>query len=102
LIGSVFAGYLIKRRSGNSTATGLRAALIGGIPAIWALNELLSTVTNIPNPPWFRAFSVVVTLAFGGLLLAVITISGALAGRFGGWLAVRSGHDGVADTGHRT
>ena len=102
LIGSVFAGYLIKRRSGNSTATGLRAALIGGIPAIWALNELLWTVTNIPNPPWFRAFSVVVTLAFGGLLLAVITISGALAGRFGGWLAVRSGHDGVTDTGHRT
>jgi hypothetical protein len=98
----VFAGYLIKRRSGNSTATGLRAALIGGIPALGALNELLWSVTNIPNPPWFRAVSVAVTLAFGGLILAVLAVSGALAGRFGGWLAERSGHDGVADAGRRT
>ena len=102
VVGSVFAGYLIKRRSGNSTATGLRAALIGGIPALGALNELLWSVTNIPNPPWFRAVSVAVTLAFGGLILAVLAVSGALAGRFGGWLAERSGHDGVADAGRRT
>lgn len=102
LIGSVFAGYLIKRRGGNSTATGLRAALIGGIPVLWTLKELLWAVTNISNPPWFQAASVAVALAFGGLLLAVMAISGALAGRFGGWLAERRGHDGVADAGRRT
>lgn len=34
VVGSVIAGYLIKRRGGNSTATGLRAALIGGFPAL--------------------------------------------------------------------
>lgn len=102
VVGSVFAGYLIKRHSGNSTATGMRAGLIGGIPALWALNELLWTVTNIPNPPWFQTVSVVMTLAFGGLMLAMMAISGALAGRFGGWLAERSGYDGVADAGGRT
>ncbi|WP_338742275.1 DUF5518 domain-containing protein [Haloplanus salilacus] len=100
--GSVFAGYLIKRRGGNSTATGLRAALIGGIPALWALNELLWAVSSIPNPPWFQAVSVGMALAFGGLILLVVAVSGALAGRFGGWLAERRGRDGVADPRSRT
>ena len=49
VLGSMLAGYLIKRRGGNSTATGLRAALIGGLPTVWALVELLWAVPNIPN-----------------------------------------------------
>jgi hypothetical protein len=102
LVGSVFAGYLVKRRGGNSTATGLRAALIGGIPVLWAINELLWAMSNIPNPPWFQAVSVGMALAFGGLMLVMVAVSGALAGRFGGWLAGRSGHDGVADPRSRT
>jgi hypothetical protein len=102
LVGSVFAGYMIKPRGGNSTATGLRAALIGGIPALWALNELLWTITNVPNPPWFQGVSVAMALAFGGLVLVVVAVSGALAGRFGGWLAERRGRDGVADPRSRT
>jgi hypothetical protein len=102
LVGSVFAGYLIKRRGGNSTATGVRAALIGGIPSLWALNELLWGTSNIPNPPWFQAVSVAMALAFGGLVLLAVALSGALAGRFGGWLAERRGRDGVADPRSRT
>jgi hypothetical protein len=102
LVGSVFAGYLIKRRGGNSTATGLRAGVIGGIPVLWALTELLRAISNIPNPPWFQAVSVGMTLAFGGLILVMVALSGALAGRFGGWLAERRGRDGVADPRSRT
>ena len=95
LVGSVFAGYLIKRRGGNSTATGLRAGVIGGIPALWALNELLRTITNVPNPPWFQAVSVAMALAFGGLVLGTVAVFGAVGGRLGGWLAERRGHDGT-------
>jgi hypothetical protein len=97
VVGSVLAGYLIKRRGGNSTATGIRTALIGGIPALWALTELLRSISNVPNPSWFQAVSVGMALAFGGLMVVVVAVFGALAGRFGGWLAERSGHDGVAD-----
>jgi len=102
VVGSVFAGYLIRRRGGNSTATGLRAALIGGIPALWALRELLLAVTDIPNPQWFQAVSIAMALAFGGLMVVVVAGSGALAGRFGGWLAERRGRDGVTDPQSRT
>ncbi|MEF8827516.1 MAG: DUF5518 domain-containing protein [Haloarcula sp.] len=102
LVGSVFAGYLIKRRGGNSTATGLRAAVVGGLPALWALNELLWTITTIPNPPWFTGVSVGMALVFGGLVLAVVAVFGALAGRFGGWLAEQRGRDDVAGPRSRT
>jgi hypothetical protein len=98
-VGSALAGYLIKRRGGNSTMTGLRAALIGGFPALWILPEALWTVANIPNPIWFQVASIVMTLAFGGLILILLAVLGALAGRFGGWLAESRGHSGVANAG---
>lgn len=96
VVGSAFAGYLIKRRDGNSTETGFRAGLIGGLPTLWALSELLQGIANIPNPPWFQAVSTVVALAVGGLIILIVAGFGALAGRFGGWVAERRGHDGVA------
>jgi hypothetical protein len=97
--GSVLAGYLIKRRGGNSTATGLRAALIGGLPLLWAIGDLLWSVPNIANPLWFQAVGVGMILAFGGVLLVVVAVSGALAGRFGGWLAERRGHSAATNAG---
>lgn len=99
LFGSVLAGYLIKRHGGNSTETGLRAALIGGLPLLWALGDLLWSVANIPNPLWFQAASVGMTLAFGGIMLAVVATFGAFAGRVGGWLAERRGHNGATNAG---
>ncbi len=99
LVGSVLAGYLIKRRGGNSTATGLRAALIGGFPLLWGLGELIGTITTIPNPVWFQAVSVAVALAFGGLALALLAATGALAGRFGGWLAEPREHNSLDNAG---
>ena len=99
VLGSMFAGYLIKRRGGNSTATGSRAALIGGLPLLWALGGLLWSVPNIPNPLWFQAVGVGMILAFGGVMLVVVAVSGALAGRFGGWLAERRGHSSATNAG---
>ena len=99
VLGSVLAGYLIKRRGGNSTETGLRAALIGGLPLLLALGELLWAVPNVPNPLWFQAVGVGMIVASGGVMLAVVGACGALAGRFGGWLAERRGHSGATDAG---
>jgi len=97
VVGSVVAGYLIKRHGGNSAATGLRAALVGGFPAIWPLSDLIWAVPTIPNPLWFRAVGAAMILGAGGVILAVMAVLGAFAGRFGGWLAERLGHGGVTD-----
>ncbi|WP_424009014.1 DUF5518 domain-containing protein [Haloferax denitrificans] len=99
VVGSAIAGYLVKRRGGNSTATGLRAALIGGFPAVWPLSELIWAIPTVPNPLWFQAVGISMILGVGGFILAVVAVFGALAGRFGGWLAERRGHGGVASTG---
>ena len=99
VLGSVLAGYLVRRRGGNSTATGLRAALIGGVPLLWALGNLLWSVPGIPNPLWFQAVSVGAVVTFGACVFAVVALLGALAGRFGGWLAERRGHTGTANPG---
>lgn len=102
VVGSVLAGYLMKRRGGNSTVTGLRAGLIGGFPVLWTLPELIFSVANTPNPPWFQATSIAMALAFGGLVLLLLATVGALAGRFGGWLAERRGHSGGATAADST
>jgi hypothetical protein len=94
-VGSVLAGYLITRRGGNRTVTGLRAALIGGFPVLWVLPETLRTIVGLRNPLWFQAVSIVMALAFGVLALLLLAVLGALAGRFGGWVAERRGHSSV-------
>ncbi|WP_338742423.1 DUF5518 domain-containing protein [Haloplanus salilacus] len=97
VVGSVVAGYLVKRRGGKSTATGLRAGLVGGFPALWGLHELLWAVPTVPNPLWFRIVGGVMVLSVGGVMLVALAVFGSIAGRFGGWVAERRGHGGAVD-----
>ncbi|WP_336336714.1 DUF5518 domain-containing protein [Haloarcula brevis] len=99
LVGGALAGYLVKRRGGNSTATGLRAGLIGGLPALWGVAEFVWSIPSVPNPLWFQAVGVAMGLAIGALVMLLPALGGALAGRFGGWLAERRGHGGPTPAG---
>ncbi|WP_240150090.1 DUF5518 domain-containing protein, partial [Haloarcula sp. JP-Z28] len=81
---------LVKRHGGVGTAAGIRAGLIGGVPALWSLKELLVAIPTIPNPLWFRVVGVGLALVVGVLLLLLPMVVGGLAGRFGGWLSNRA------------
>ncbi|AAV46973.1 DUF5518 domain-containing protein [Haloarcula marismortui] len=98
-LGGVVAGYLVKRHGGVGTAAGIRAGLIGGVPALWSLKELLVAIPTIPNPLWFRVVGVGLALVVGVLLLGLPMAVGGLAGRFGGWLAEQQGHPRVPTAG---
>ncbi|WP_424000656.1 DUF5518 domain-containing protein [Haloarcula salina] len=98
LVGGALAGYLVKRRGGNSTATGLRAGLIGGLPALWGVAEFVWSIPSVPNPLWFQAVGVAMGLAIGMIAMLLPALGGALAGRLGGWLAERRGHGGATPT----
>jgi hypothetical protein len=78
VVGSVLAGSLIEQRGGNSTTTGPEAAVIGGFPVLWILPQALSTVTNVPNPPLFRAVNGLITFAFGGRAVTLVAVLGML------------------------
>jgi hypothetical protein len=99
LLGGVVAGYLVKRHGGTGTAAGARAGLVGGVPALWSLKELLVAIPTIPNPLWFQVVAVGMALVVGVVLLGLPMAVGALAGRFGGWLAERQGHPRVPAAG---
>lgn len=91
-LGGLLAGYLACRETGSAGDTGFRAGLIGGVPALWLLADVLGAASALSGPPWFVATGLVVTVGF--LLVVVFgfaALVGALGGRVGGWLARRLG-----------
>ncbi|AUG48329.1 hypothetical protein BVU17_12645 [Haloarcula taiwanensis] len=99
VVGGALAGYLVKRRGGNGTATGLRAGFVGGLPALWGVAEFVWSIPSVANPLWFQAVGVAMGLSVGALAMLIPALGGALAGRFGGWLAERQGHPRVPAAG---
>ncbi|MFC7046197.1 DUF5518 domain-containing protein [Halobacteriaceae archaeon GCM10025711] len=91
LFGGLLAGYLAKRRLGDGRGVGARAGLVGGLPLVWMLIDILPVVIGMPNPRWFSAVSA--GMAFGitvfGFGMAVLL--GEIGGRIGGWLSIRGG-----------
>jgi len=87
-LGSVLAGYLTTRRTGTGRGVGARVGLVGGLPVLWVLFDLLQAASALAGPSWFVAsvtlLTVGVTIGFGFGLAAFI---GEIGGRIGGWVA---------------
>jgi len=90
--GGLLAGYMVKRRGRESTPVGLRAGIVGSLPALWFVVEGASLVREFSQPVWFDAVQFVALLGLVVVSLLFGAIVGALGGRLGGWLAERSGH----------
>ncbi len=86
--GGLLAGYLAKRRTGSSDGVGVRTGLLGGLPMIWLLVDVLGAASALGGPSWFVAVGLVFTV---GILTAITvvgfgltTLAGAVSGRVGG------------------
>ena len=55
LLGGLIAGYLATHRTGTSAGVGSRAGLLGGLPAVWIVPDLLAASAALSGPPWFLA-----------------------------------------------
>jgi hypothetical protein len=93
-LGGVLAGYLMTRRTGTDRGVGARVGLVGGLPVLWVLFDILQAASALAGPSWFVAsatiLTIVFTVVFGFGLAALI---GEIGGRIGSWLASkRSGH----------
>jgi len=91
LFGGLFAGYLAKRRVGENRGVGARAGLIGGLPVLWMLSDMLSAVIEIPNPLWFSVVSVGMVFGITILGFGMSALLGEIGGRIGSWLSTRGG-----------
>ena len=92
-IGAVFfigiiVGFLSKRHYGTSKGTGVLTGLLGAVPVIWILGQMLTATSGLSGPAWFTATGTIMTIlvavfvgAFGFTLSAVL---GEVGARIGG------------------
>ncbi|WP_235063414.1 DUF5518 domain-containing protein [Candidatus Halobonum tyrrellensis] len=95
LFGSLLAGYLAKRKTGSATGVGARAGVVGGLPALWLLADVVAATSGLGGPAWFIAagtvFAVVAGIAFAILGLGLAALVGAVGARVGAWVAESTG-----------
>lgn len=95
LFGGLLAGYLAKRKTGSATGVGARAGLIGGVPVLWILADIVAATPGLGGPAWFIAAGTLLVVGSGivftilGLGLAALV--GNVGARIGAWLVESTG-----------
>jgi hypothetical protein len=89
-VGGFVAGYLAKRdgTAADSAAIGTRAGLVGSVPGLWLLSDLLGNTATLTGPTWFSLVGVGGALLFVGFLFGIGGFAGFVGAKVGGWLAV--------------
>lgn len=91
VFGGVLAGYLATRKTGTANGVGVRAGLVGGLPALLIVAPVLRATTALTGPDWFRTMGVGLALltmaAFTIVALAFAALLGGIGARIGSWIA---------------
>jgi len=88
LFGGLLAGYLAKRQAGESRGVGIRAGLIGGIPILWAILDILSATSALGGPEWFITGATVLTVGFSAVVAVLGFVLAAFIGEVGAKLGM--------------
>jgi hypothetical protein len=92
--GGLFAGYLASAAATETdgSSVGFRAGIVGGMPGLWLLVDLLEAAITWGSPLWFRVVAVsMLTIGFTTVLLGFAGLVGLLGAKVGGWLARKTG-----------
>ena len=92
--GGLLAGYLTRSAATETDASsvGFRAGVIGGLPGLWLLVDLLEAAITWGSPLWFRVGAVsMLAVGFTTVLLGFAGFVGLLGAKVGGWLAKKTG-----------
>lgn len=91
LLGGVVAGYLAKRATGTARGVGIRTGLIGGLPTLWMLADIVVSSSALTGAWWFVGAGVglvaLFVLAVGVMGFGFAALVGELGAHIGGWLA---------------
>ncbi|WP_435320654.1 DUF5518 domain-containing protein [Haloarchaeobius sp. TZWSO28] len=90
LVVGIVVGFLSKRHYGSSKGTGVLTGLIGALPFLLVLGQLLTATSGLAGPAWFTVAGTVMTV-FVGIAVAVMgfglsALLGELGARVGGAL----------------
>ena len=89
--GGLLAGYFLTRNTGTRDHVGARAGLIGGLPILVMLFDMLRFTFESSNPLWFSVTAVLMTLALAVLSFGLAALTGELGAIVGNKLAKRKG-----------
>ncbi len=93
---ALLTGYLAKRRGLESSPVGARTGLVGALPVVLILYDVLAfAAAGLGGPAWFRVVGFLGVGLFGVVFLAlgagISVLAGWAGGRIGGWVAERTG-----------
>lgn len=102
VLGGIVAGYLAKRSAdADARRAGVRAGLVGGLPALWLLGGGFLSAAAAAEPTWFLAVAALFGVAIALFVLGLASLSGLLGAKVGGWLAEkRNGGRSVPPSAH--
>lgn len=92
--GGLLAGNLARTAPTeiDSTAVGLRAGIVGSLPAVWLLGDLLWDAATMSGPVWFRVVGVGFIMTTATVFTVVLAaLVGLLGAKVDSWLAKRYG-----------
>ncbi|MFD1589330.1 DUF5518 domain-containing protein [Halorientalis brevis] len=91
VFGGMLAGYLVTRTGGESRGVGIRVGLLGGLPVLWILFDLLAATSGLAGPAWFVTSATVLTVALTLVIalcgFGIAALIGEVGARIGNWLA---------------
>jgi hypothetical protein len=91
LCGGILAGYLVTRAGGERSGVGIRVGLVGGLPVLWVLFDVLAATSALGGPTWFVTSATVLTIGYT-IVVAILgfgmaALIGEAGTRVGYWLA---------------
>jgi hypothetical protein len=91
LFGGILAGYLANRTGSECRGVGTRVGIVGGLPVLWVLFDVLAATSGLAGPAWFVTGATLLTIGFtivvGVLGFGIAALIGEVGARIGGWLA---------------
>ncbi len=93
--GGLLAGYLAATgpKDIGSAAVGIRAGVVGSLPGLWLLAELVWVAATLTGPLWFRVVgNGVIAVTFALFTVGLAALIGLVGATVGGWLVRKIGN----------
>jgi hypothetical protein len=91
VFGGILAGYLTVRADCTPTGVGAKVGVIGGLPVLWVVFDIVAATAGLAGPAWFLTSATLLTGGFvigvGALGFGLAALVGELGSRIGAWLA---------------
>jgi hypothetical protein len=91
LVGGLVAGYLYGRGTQAGGRVGFRAGLLGAIPMLVEIADVLWFMMALNQPVLFGIVQVGALVLVAVLALGLAAVGGQIGGMVGGWLATQNG-----------